>query len=161
MKNLFLILTFILNFQLLANDLTATESNNLSTSLDNICGDTWCEGSFNWSVDNFTCSFDSKTCSVDLTLIDEFYLDEYTSIDEFITKLSKIEKVLDVYSETDVDYAAILWDRTCELKNISSKKDLFYNTNNFDHSNLVYDQVLDCVSEIEEGYWKVEDTINI
>jgi hypothetical protein len=160
MKKLILIIFLSLNFQVLANDLTTIESDELSTSLDNTCGDSWCEGDFNWSVDDFNCSFADQTCTVKLTLIDEFYIDEYTSIEEFETKLAHVEKSLNVDTDTDVDYAAILWEQTCTIKNISNKQDLFYNSNNTDHSNDVYYQVLDCVSEIEEGYWKVEESIN-
>ncbi len=156
MKSLFLSLLILTNFQVLGADLTPTESSTISEDLDNICGDSWCEGDFNWYVDNFNCSFEEKTCSVDLTLRDEFYFDdEYGSTrEEFVTKLDVVSKVLNVDVESDVDYSSITYQQTCTLVDMDSKEIVFDQTGHTSYSDEVYFQVLDCVTEIEEAYWK-------
>ena len=156
MKSLFLSLFILFNFQVLGNDLTQTESDRLSEDLDNICGDTWCEGDFNWYVDNFKCSLEKKTCSVDLTLRDEFYFDdEYGATrEEFVTKLDVVSKVLNVDVESDVDYSSITYQQTCTLTGMDSREVVFDQTGYTSYSDEVYFQVLDCVTEIEEAYWE-------
>jgi hypothetical protein len=159
MKSIIILLVTLVNFQVLGNDLTKLESQNLSQDLDNICGDTWCEGDFNWSVDNFTCSFEDKTCSVDLTLMEEFYFDDEYSItrDEFVTIEAFMSKYLDTDIESDSEYAAITWTQTCTMKGITSKDQVIDTSRRWSsYTQDIYERVTDCVTEIEEAYWEVQ-----
>lgn len=157
MSKYIVILAIFLNFQALGNDLSQGEANDLATDLDNICGDSWCEGDFNWSVDEFTCSFEKKTCSVDLTLIEEFFFDEdYGSTrEEFRERKEYVSKVLDVDYESYDDMASIHWRQSCKFENITSKDMLFDQSGWASYSDLVYERVLDCVTEMEEKYWSL------
>ncbi|WP_127716884.1 hypothetical protein [Halobacteriovorax sp. HLS] len=159
MKLLALILFISTSFQVFANDLTSTESYDLSTDLDNICGDTWCEGDFNWSVDNFSCDLKNETCTVDLTLIEEFYYDEYTTREEFLTQKKKVETKLNIDIVEDYEYSSIHWQQTCTITDVKSKESLFDETKYHVFSDMVYYNVLDCVTEIEEAYWSAADSL--
>ncbi len=58
-----------------ANDLSSKEESSLLTSIDNICGDTWCEGDFNFSFNSFVCDFDKSECVMEYEFID-YYFDQ-------------------------------------------------------------------------------------
>lgn len=47
--------------------LSESEQDDLLQSIDNICGDTWCEGDSNWSFDAMRCDSE-KGCVLDLTM---------------------------------------------------------------------------------------------
>src|SRR5581483_2839692 len=44
-------------------NLTATQQKQVRTALDNICGDTWCDGDWNWTFEKVTCKLDLGTCT--------------------------------------------------------------------------------------------------
>lgn len=175
MKSLLIILLTFTNFQILGNDLTSSESQRLSEDLDNSCGDSWCEGEYNWSVDNFTCSFEDQKCTVELTLIEEFDFNnlEDCSPEELLAtedtycltskqveeRFNFLSKKLNVDMDADFMEKNILWTQTCTINNVTNKDFLFESSDwssnlyNYSYSNDVYESVLDCVTEIEETYW--------
>ncbi len=57
----------------LANDLSATQAQALLTEIDNICGDTWCEGDFNFSFNSLVCDFTKGECTLDYEFIDYYF----------------------------------------------------------------------------------------
>ena len=44
--------------------LTATQKKQVLRAIDNVCGDTWCEGDYNFRFDQIFCSSHTKTCRV-------------------------------------------------------------------------------------------------
>lgn len=53
-----------------AAGLTTTQSRNVLKAIDDICGDTWCEGDFNYAFKRITCTFSKKTCTLSVDVID-------------------------------------------------------------------------------------------
>ncbi|MBC7533921.1 MAG: hypothetical protein H7318_20330 [Oligoflexus sp.] len=81
--------------------LSKIEQEDLLLSIDNICGDTWCEGDSNWSFDAIRC--DSETgCVLDLTMKpydfneDQILFDRpfQCSLPTFTAKTSLVEKTI-------------------------------------------------------------------
>jgi len=52
--------------------LTAAQAREVLTALDNICGDTWCEGDFSWHFKRMTCNFGLKRCTVTMFIEDGY-----------------------------------------------------------------------------------------
>lgn len=60
-----------------ANDLSAADERSLVTEIDNICGDTWCEGDFNFSFNSLVCDFTKGECVLDYEFIDYYFDDNW------------------------------------------------------------------------------------
>ncbi|WP_394843407.1 hypothetical protein LZC95_40965 [Pendulispora brunnea] len=50
--------------ELQTNDLTKEQSAVALKLLDDICGDTWCEGEYNWHFPKIVCRFAQPSCTV-------------------------------------------------------------------------------------------------
>lgn len=48
------------------NDLSDEQERTALKLLDDICGDTWCEGSYDWSFEELVCDFSAGTCTLAL-----------------------------------------------------------------------------------------------
>src|SRR5262245_7582380 len=55
--------------------LTEDEEKQVLTEIDNICGDTWCEGDFDFSFNALDCRTTTSSCRFDFELIDRVYDD--------------------------------------------------------------------------------------
>ena len=75
----------------IATSLYANETNEIFSlmerkeilrSIDNVCGDTWCEGDYNFKFKNFSCNKLTKSCYVSFHFIksDEQSLETYSPI---------------------------------------------------------------------------------
>jgi len=53
-----------------ASDLTKTQSSTVLKLLDDICGDTWCEGDFDWHFPKIVCHFTPGTCTLTFRITD-------------------------------------------------------------------------------------------
>jgi len=51
-----------------SKDFSAVEYKGLLHSLNNVCGDTWCSGDFEYLIDQVSCRWNSRRCQVDLTI---------------------------------------------------------------------------------------------
>ncbi len=51
-----------------SQDFSAVEYKGLLHSLNNVCGDTWCSGDFEYFIDQVNCNWNSRRCQVDLTI---------------------------------------------------------------------------------------------
>ena len=49
-------------------DLTADQAKLILNSIDDHCGDAWCEGDFDFDFKAITCTFSKGTCSLDMVL---------------------------------------------------------------------------------------------
>jgi hypothetical protein len=60
------------------NDLTAEEQKLVLRLVDNRCGDTWCDGDYDWRFKKITCSFASKqACTMTTMAIDTIDTHKY------------------------------------------------------------------------------------
>ena len=44
--------------------LSPVERSEVIRSIDDVCGDTWCEGDYNFKFNNFSCNFREKNCDL-------------------------------------------------------------------------------------------------
>jgi hypothetical protein len=44
--------------------LTAAQAKNVLEALNNICGDTWCEGDYTWDFKKIVCTFGLRRCTI-------------------------------------------------------------------------------------------------
>ncbi len=51
---------------LVKNALTAAQSKTLLRLIDNLCGDTWCDGDYNFGFRKVSCNKSAKTCTLTL-----------------------------------------------------------------------------------------------
>lgn len=56
-----------------ANDLTAAQEKLVLQLIDDICGDSWCEGDHDYFFAKMRCSFSAKTCTITMKIIDPAY----------------------------------------------------------------------------------------
>ena len=49
-------------------DLSAAQARAVLRELDRICGDTWCEGDFDFAFEKVTCHFDRSSCTVTMRI---------------------------------------------------------------------------------------------
>ena len=53
-----------------ANDLKPAQEKLILKLVDDVCGDSWCEGDYNFKFAKLKCSFTAKTCTITLDIID-------------------------------------------------------------------------------------------
>lgn len=53
-----------------ANDLSPAQEKLVLKLVDDICGDTWCEGDFNFFFAKMKCSFAAKSCTITMKIIE-------------------------------------------------------------------------------------------
>jgi hypothetical protein len=49
--------------------LTSAQQRTVLQQIDNICGDTWCEGEFNFRFTRMACDFGARRCTLSATLL--------------------------------------------------------------------------------------------
>lgn len=62
--------------------LTDDQKSEVLTRIDNICGDTWCGGDFDFSFDEMECSLEEQSCSFTFDLLWFWDLDDELSWEE-------------------------------------------------------------------------------
>ncbi len=109
--------------------LTEQEASQILRALDDLCGDTWCEGDNNFSFDALSCD-PEKGCSLDLTVKPYEYLGQvlpphpYTCVFPALIERSAIARLdADPSGELRVSYAETLRDAlsTCISEEIGKK----------------------------------------
>ncbi len=68
---LLLSLALLLSFQsaFATNFLTEDQESETLTQIDNICGDTWCEGDYDYSFNELKCDSETNTCELTFEFI--------------------------------------------------------------------------------------------
>jgi hypothetical protein len=104
-------------------DLTAKQQKAVLTQLNNICGDTWCDGDWEWNFKAITCKLDLGTCT-------------WTAL---ITPSVPVAKPVPAY-----------W-RSCKVSGVHKFADLVTTAANGYQSlnQTYYDASTDCVFKIE------------
>ncbi|MBC8555984.1 MAG: hypothetical protein ISR65_18260 [Bacteriovoracaceae bacterium] len=90
--------------------LTDEQKDTILTSIDNICGDTWCEGDFDYSFNSIYCDSQRGSCTVEMEVILREY-DEVTweMINE--TRTPSSCTVFNFYSYNDIIDQTRQWDQ--------------------------------------------------
>ena len=146
MKHLLLVLLFPLS--VLAQDLSPAQNRAVVQSLDNICGDTWCEGDYNWGFDKLKCNFAAKECSIELTLKE--YISDMTAKDKK-AYLKRILALPSVGYDKNEDTEYVTYTQTCPILGVTKVSDV-YNSKDDEYSELVYDKVTDCITTMEDVF---------
>ena len=103
-------------------NLTLAQQKAVLTQLNNICGDTWCDGDWSWSFKKIECKLDLASCT-------------WTAL---IDPSVPVAKPVPVY-----------W-RSCKVTGVHSFRDLVTTTNGYQSLNQAYyDASTDCVIKIE------------
>lgn len=124
-------LVLLLSFTSLASEtfLTEEQSYEVITEIDNICGDTWCEGDFNFEFESIECSLISG-CKLSMTLWDGY---------------EERDDVKKTYSGSCVVAGFSNYNQMIEISE-NGWQQLSYD---------FYEAVSDCVSDVEEEAYKV------
>lgn len=62
-----------------ATGLTPAQARQVLELLDSTCGDTWCEGDFNWQFKKLVCTFTQKRCTLTMLIDDREELSVWRS----------------------------------------------------------------------------------
>jgi hypothetical protein len=160
---------FTLNIQ--ATEIPQRLLDRVANDIDNICGDAWCEGDFNWGHTNLKCELSKGLCTIDLNLIDELYVEDLDTGDD-LNPISNIQILADrkryesemiaLYKDMSMendDYARqLIFSRSCTITDMFTISDVV--TGNT-YSNKLVEAVVDCVSDMEIEYWDREIVGNI
>lgn len=116
--------------------LTSSQESNVLEAIDNICGDTWCEGDFDYSFDKINCSVEDKSCELSFVYIYKVWNEE---INEEVTLGTAPMK--------------------CTLSGIASYEDMIDIERQWlDLSYDFYEKVTECVTDNEDTAY---DTIDM
>jgi len=74
------------------NDLTAAQAKLVANELNDICGDTWCEGDYSWDFSKIVCDFTKKTCTFTVLITDPG-MDDGTKDDRTFWRSCKLSKI--------------------------------------------------------------------
>lgn len=129
-------------------ELTKSQLSQAAEDLDNICGDTWCEGDFNWSVDELRCDLAKGTCTVDLTLKDTVAWDDEEIPSEFnqFTQMENFDWDNDTYEKV------LTYSSSCTLIDMNSVEDVLSFDGYEVYSQKLYESVGECTLEVEDEY---------
>lgn len=123
MRNLLLISALLASTSLsakISNDFfTASQKEAVINEIDNVCGDTWCEGDYNFKFNELACEKLTHTCELTFQFI---ALD-----DNEVEKFSPIQ--------------------VCRVENIKGFRDLMDNKHSLNEN--FYEAISDCISEKE------------
>jgi len=138
-----------------ASILTDREAEKVRQSLDDICGDTWCEGDYNWWVDGVTCPGDG-TCFVAMhtqehgggwsrDVLEGRSADSLQSRGEgeYGAYAASID---DAYEDEDGVWLSV----ACNMDSGFFSREDAMNIDRGRYSERLYYSVLDCVSALEE-----------
>ena len=135
-------------------------ASTISQDLDDICGDSWCEGDFNWSVGDLNCNFDKGTCKLGMTLIETRWDSDVTNDGGYYKKLDVLYfKEMKKHADIEVDGWAgeieYSMHETCTLTGFHNVDDV---SDGSTFSDKLYDAVLDqCVDMMENKYWDLQE----
>lgn len=107
------------------NTLSFDQEAEVLTQIDNICGDTWCEGDFNFSFESLKCSDATNSCVFVAYLIDYSWPNGY-----------------------DADEVKTYYPSSCVIKGFTQYSKMIEGPGELNWD--FYEAVSDCVTEMEE-----------
>ncbi len=94
-----------------ADFLSTTERKNIVRMIDNVCGDTWCEGDFNYRFNDFACDKTTHVCELNFQFIREEDEKSKTYSTEQICRFENIKEIAQIveskFSLTDDFYSSV------------------------------------------------------
>jgi hypothetical protein len=138
MKNLILLTVLIASVKCFGAGpiLTNSESKILLGHIDSVCGDTWCEGDFDFHFKALSC-FDDGSC--DLTL--DFIYYDWSETELFADTPEKIIKV----------------QVNCTLTGFAGRDDIIYEdeeSKTITYSDMLYDRITTCIDDNEDAVYE-------
>lgn len=131
-----ILITLLLSNVAMASELTSNQQQNILTVTDNICGDSWCEGDFDFSFNEVACDFEMGICSMDITLFSESYEQTYKSL---------------AYNPQVSEFNA-----TCVIGGVDSYKSIIETHNGHDQLTLeFYEELSECITAQEESFYEI------
>ncbi|MBT4761815.1 MAG: hypothetical protein HOO06_08980 [Bdellovibrionaceae bacterium] len=167
MKLLFLItiyLTTLPSLHSLAGELSTSDYKRVAKDLDNICGDTWCEADFDWHIYNLKCDFLKETCEISLDLRDNYYTNNANELTPLQIKHKIIydkyfkDLLPNTYFEDDEDTQVHVYPQLCTLSGYKNKFELLTGNS---YSQMLFDDVTECINSIETKYYDAQDIAQI
>lgn len=134
MKVAIIILFSLIHFSAKANDLSSKQESDVLTAIDNICGDTWCEGDFDYSFNSLKCDFKTATCQFSFDYLWYEFDENYDDVTNTITI-----------------------PHTCELAGVKSFEQMLEDTTYPDLKWEFYETVSDCISDGEDQAYEQVD----
>lgn len=148
--------------------LTQEQVTAVVNAFDNICGDTFCGGDWNYYAADFACDFSQKSCTMtfDTRPYSETDYLPMTALDGVQANDREVSGVVSdgsgsTYVGTMIEMVDKgsdgIWLRsTCELKGSFNSYDDAMVTTGYVHLNdTLYGQFLDCLSPLETLFWKL------
>jgi hypothetical protein len=86
MKQIILMFVLLMTSAVFAHEsnelFSPTQSNEVIRAIDDVCGDTWCEGDYNFKFINFSCNKLAKSCDLSFHFIksDEQSVETYSPV---------------------------------------------------------------------------------
>lgn len=120
------------------NVITDKEAKEVLQELDNICGDSWCEGDYGYSFHNFSCSgsVTNATCELEFEMISSIGVKSSEKDTEITTKR--------------------VYPVTCSMSGLKREDIVSVEGNNISYGETLYEKVSLCISDMEEYIRKVE-----
>jgi hypothetical protein len=109
MNKLFFIISLMICSQVFAGEFLTQEQKIASLdAIDSICGDTWCEGDFNYEFQSINCESDNSTCVVGFKTWD--YVDESINT-RYSCEIQGISSFNDILKEGGHDLTEKFYDQ--------------------------------------------------
>lgn len=127
LMKLILILSTLMAFSHVqaASFLTEAQADMVLEASDNICGDTWCEGDYDYSFNAFVCDSETKSCDLTFEYI-SYILDDET---------------YDIIGEERAEF-------TCTIENLTSYDQMIEIRNSYEQlTHELYESVGECTDE--------------
>jgi hypothetical protein len=116
------------------NDKIATDADlaHVREEIDNVCGDSWCEGDYDWGFKRLTCSRSTASCQFEFEAIYTIWAYGGDGLD-------------------DQEIGKLRYPHTCEIKGIHERKDIVDDSGgSVTYADSFYDKVDECIAKHEE-----------
>jgi len=120
-----------------AEFLTKAQKTLILREIDSICGDTWCEGDFNFKFNSIRCDAHSQRCNIHFELIES---------NGSRPQLIKVSETAQFVSKVSNSHPA-----SCTIKNLRKVEDIITSIRPGDGelNDAFYSALTDCISTLE------------
>lgn len=127
-----LILLVLLSTSIFANTLIDQQESRVLREIDNMCGDSWCEGEFNYDFDSLECNAETNSCVLTFSLL------------------------LIEWSEDKGDHLVDKFDTSCIVKGYTKFDEMIeISRQGWDQLKTdFYEVISECVTEEEDKFFK-------
>ena len=120
-------------------------------AIDSICGDTWCEGDYNFRFESISCDDGAKTCKVGFAMIKEIRSTTKPQ-NKTVQSNGTTGKITEMTKAHTVEFAA-----SCELPGFGQLNELVGMSDGgyVDLNDQFYDSMTDCIGALEKELAKI------